>query len=333
MFGQKTIHRTDSAGFLVIDKIVGIDTFFVYPYYFDNVYYQHIDIDSTIPDGMYNAYLNDSVTLLLRIRYINFRPDGVLNCFYKSGKIKSRHSYKKGVEEGPYNYYNENGDITEQGQYKNGKADGDLFEYWDNGKIKKSTRSLMGTLTGSYKYYYSNGQIDTDGRYDALGEPSNYFTGYFVGTWTFYYENGRIKEVRHYIDSIGPKEKKHIAEYEKEKHARPEFPIDTAFTFNQNGSKTTEYIYKNYQLIKSTKYYPNGKAKEIINYTDFHQGFCSQNPSFYIKGGQFNEYYENGSKKTEGNYSNNEKEGEWFSWSDTGQLTKKEIYKKGKIKK
>lgn len=330
--GQTSALPTDSVLYLQYDTIIGKDTVWVYPYYFDNIHYQGLYIDSTMPDGQYNGYLNDSVTLLAKFRYQNYRPEGIVY-YYRNGKIRSTYSYKNGEWDGPYTYYNDRGELEAIGSHVNGKKHGWSYEYWDNGRIKRLEYSDMGTSSGPYKYYYSNGQIDTDGKYDKAGEDLGYWTGYMVGKWTHYYENGKIKEEQFYVDSIGAKEKIRIEEYRKAKGARPEFPIGSAISYDTSGKKTAEYIYKDYMLIKFVKYFSNGKEKEVTNYTDFHQGFCSQNPSYYIKGGQYTEYFENGNKKTEGIYLNNQKEGEWFTWSDSGQLLKKEKYKTGKLKK
>jgi antitoxin component YwqK of YwqJK toxin-antitoxin module len=330
--GQTSSLPTDSVLYLQYDTIIGEDTVWVYPYYFDNVHYQGLYIDSTMPDGQYNGYLNDSSTLLVKVRYQNYRPEGIVY-YYRNGKIRSTYTYKNGEKDGPYTYYNDNGELDAVGSYVNGKEHGWSYEFWDNGRIKRLEYSDMGTTTGPYKYYHSNGQIDTEGKYDKAGEDLGYLTGYRVGKWTHYYENGKIKEEQYYVDSISTKEKLRIAEYRKAKNARPEFPIGSAITYDISGKKTSEYIYKDYFLVKFVKYYSNGKEKEVTNYTDFHQGFCSQNPSYYIKGGQYNEYYESGNKKAEGNYLNNEKDGEWNTWSENGQLIKKEKYKNGKLKK
>ncbi|MBN8693058.1 MAG: hypothetical protein J0L69_07655 [Bacteroidetes bacterium] len=330
--GQTSTLPADSVLYLQYDTIIGKDTVWVYPYYFDNIHYQGLYIDSTMPDGQYNGYLNDSVTLLAKFRYQNYRPEGIVY-YYRDGKIRSTYTYKNGEWDGPYTYYNDRGELDATGSHVNGKKHGWSYEFWDNGRLKRLEYSDMGTTTGPYKYYHSNGQIDTEGKYDKAGEDLGYWTGYNVGKWVWYYENGQIKEIQHYVDSIGAKEKVRIAEYRAAKHTRPDFPIDTSFTFDKNGNKVSEFIYKDYMLVKSVKYFANGKVKEVLNYNNFHQGYCSQNPSYYIKGGQYLEYYENGNKKTEGNYLNNEKEGEWLSWSDNGQLVKKEKYKNGKLKK
>ncbi|MES2763198.1 MAG: hypothetical protein V4677_13380 [Bacteroidota bacterium] len=309
------------------DTIIGKDTVWVYPYYFDNVHYQHLDIDSTLPDGQYNAYLDDSVTLLLKVRYQNYRPEGIVYYYNSNGKIKSTYSYKNGEWDGPYTYYNDMGELTSIGNNKNGQRHGDSYEYWSNGQLRRLEHYVMGTATGPYKRYYSNGQIEIEGKYDYAGEFKGYDGGYQVGKWCSYYEDGKIKEVEYYVDTIGIQEKIRIDEYRKTKNARPEFPINTATTYDIFGNKTREYVYKDFLLVRSIKYYANGKEKEVINYTDFHQGYCSRDPSYYIKGGAYNEYYENGNKKIEGTYLNNEKDGEWKSYSDIGQLIKREKYK------
>jgi antitoxin component YwqK of YwqJK toxin-antitoxin module len=50
-----------------------------------------------------------------------------------------------------------------------------------------------------------------------------------------------------------------------------------------------------------------------------------------IKEGAFVYYYKNGAKKREGNYVNNFKEGEWNEWSQSGNLSDINHYRKGKM--
>jgi antitoxin component YwqK of YwqJK toxin-antitoxin module len=50
-----------------------------------------------------------------------------------------------------------------------------------------------------------------------------------------------------------------------------------------------------------------------------------------IKEGNFVYYYKNGSKEKEGNYINNEQEGEWKGWNESGDLNAINHYKKGKM--
>jgi antitoxin component YwqK of YwqJK toxin-antitoxin module len=322
--GQTSTLPTDSVLYLQYDTIIGKDTVWVYPYYFDNVHYQGLYIDSTIPDGQYHGYLNDSSTLLVKFRYQNYRPEGIVY-YYRNGKIRSTYTYKNGEWNGPSTYYNDKGELDAIGNYKNGESDGLFYSYFDNGRISQKRLFIDGVVHGLVEYYYSNGNLNSIGSFDH---------GYHVGKHIDYYDNGKIREQSSYIDSIGKNEKQRIEEWKKKHMGEvPFFPVGTTTRYDKQGNKIEEYIYKDFMLVKSIKYHFNGKTKEEINYVDFHQGFCSQNPSYWIKGGQYVEYFDNGSKKTEGVYLNNQKEGEWFTWSDNGQLLKKEKYKNGKLKK
>jgi antitoxin component YwqK of YwqJK toxin-antitoxin module len=50
-----------------------------------------------------------------------------------------------------------------------------------------------------------------------------------------------------------------------------------------------------------------------------------------IREGAFIYYYKNGAKKSEGNYVNNFKEGEWSDWNELGKSSAVNHYKKGKM--
>ena len=49
-----------------------------------------------------------------------------------------------------------------------------------------------------------------------------------------------------------------------------------------------------------------------------------------IKDGFQINYNENGDKKSEGNYKNNEKDGKWIKWNERGNKISETVYKKGK---
>lgn len=77
-----------------------------------------------------------------------------------------------------------------------------------------------------------------------------------------------------------------------------------------HNNKGTEHI---------INYYCNGKKKNEFTFVDIDWE------------GLFTTWYESGQKETEGQYSKNQKQGEWRYWDETGKIKLIENYKDGKL--
>ena len=89
----------------------------------------------------------------------------------------------------------------------------------------------------------------------------------------------------------------------------------------ENGQKIINwcpYLFVNKTLI--TRYYCNGNKR--IEYTQFEDKWD----------GLFTEWYENGFKKEQVNFINNNMEGEKKYWDNKGNLIKIELYQSGVLK-
>lgn len=82
--------------------------------------------------------------------------NGVLNYFFKNGKIAKKETYEDGVLEGNYYEYYESGNLKETGDYETGKRDGIWKTYYENGKIKIRGKYRNGEKVGVWKTYYKN---------------------------------------------------------------------------------------------------------------------------------------------------------------------------------
>ena len=146
---------------------------------------------------------------------------GIVFDFYENGEKELDGNYRKGLMNGEWTYYHENGQIhgegrfidgdgsnlselsgvpfngrtgrwnvwfkngqkESEGTYKNGKEDGKWTRWYENGQKRVEKNYKDGEEIGSTDWeYYSNGQKRVE---------RNYKDGKEDGKWTYWYEDGR----------------------------------------------------------------------------------------------------------------------------------------------
>ena len=164
-------------------------------------------------------------------------------CVYLSnGQYYSRGDIKKGLREGDWTYWKENGQRKKVKYYQEGEIVGGInFVYFDNGKIFEEIGyfgekySFGRNLDGEYNKWFENGQ--------KLIE-HNYNNGIPEGKWTSWFENGLQSGEGNFKDGTG------------------QF-ID----FYENTQKSYEVVYQD-GIGKETYWYESGQIWFEINYKD-----------------------------------------------------------------
>ena len=118
--------------------------------------------------------------------------------------MSAQGSFEKGLRDGKWSYYHENGEISSEGAISGGQKDGYWKLYHEDGTFKGE--SILKDGDGPYKEYYDNGNIKIRGQLrDGKNEgkwlyykPDGTLEGEadFVdgnGTYTGYYEDGNVK--------------------------------------------------------------------------------------------------------------------------------------------
>tara|TARA_Y100000588_G_scaffold128636_1_gene140945 strand:- start:270 stop:902 length:633 start_codon:yes stop_codon:yes gene_type:complete len=103
------------------------------------------------------------------------------------------------VLEGPYEVYNENGQLEEKGTYKDGERDGPHEVYYENGHLSYKRTYKDGVRDGPYESYDIPGQLNARGTYrDGVKD----------GPYEIYFRNGQLWEKSTYKDGVqdGPYE-------------------------------------------------------------------------------------------------------------------------------
>ena len=112
---------------------------------------------------------------------------GIVFDFYENGEKELDGNYRKGLMNGEWTYYHENGQIMSKGNYKNGDGsypDSFTDEY-------KKEYPPYGGRNGKWTYWFWNGQKINEGTYkDSKWD----------GKWTQWYENGQKSSEKTYKD-------------------------------------------------------------------------------------------------------------------------------------
>lgn len=210
--------------------------------------------------------------------------------FFDNGILKEKGNLLDGKRNGLWEFYNEDGHLTEKVKYVN------EFEFWeiffDSGEKRKfliKNNLVEGVLENFYKTnrieekryfkndleyfkesYFENGQLSRRG--PILEKKKD-------GVWEYYFENGQLYSIGVYLLD----KKEGLWE-----------------NYYDNGQLESKNFYKYGELdgFRET-YYENGQLKSNGHYSDGNQD------------GVWEKFDEEGHLKEKGNYSNNEKDGFW----------------------
>ncbi|GAB3005557.1 hypothetical protein GCM10027051_00560 [Niabella terrae] len=135
----------------------------------------------------------------------------------KTGKLikLAEGSYKDDKETGIWQYYHPNGEIRSKGKIAKGLMEGDWQTFYDNGKIAKTATYVNGLEQGITEMFHSNGTLGMRVNFEkgleegsmqkfyedgSMWTSGSYKAGKRVGTWKGYHENGQLEEIIIYVD-------------------------------------------------------------------------------------------------------------------------------------
>ncbi|GEM_PF-2483824 len=313
----------------------------------NNGYYKQFDEKGIIyQEGYYKNGLKNGT-----FKYYQCAP-GVI-----SRIINYKNDVKDGVDEDYFCITDENGKqiskkrltvtysngkwIKETLYYKNGNIEhllqmnGISNIYYENGQKKEEFTSINDVYNGLYTTWYENGKIKITGNYSNGN--GKYSSGKKIGKWLEYYENGNLKseKILGYNNDIENSDLsfgKYYSEngkliYEKDSLGGNRYIVityDTAiskiiseinYLFVKKTTGTYDYNY--YKNGKETEYYLNGNKKSETNYLE---GY---------KIGDYREWYESANIKCEGQYFNNYFGGKWIYYYANGNKEIEMMYSNG----
>jgi antitoxin component YwqK of YwqJK toxin-antitoxin module len=238
--------------------------------------------------------------------------------YYSDGKVKIAASYnKEGQLEGVRREYAEDGSVEKSYIFKKGimigegivtekgERDGYWKEYYDSGVLRAEGKYNKDVKEGPWKYYHENGIVDEEGMY-RNGKPE--------GAWTWYYTGGQLLREENYYNGL---EDGQMTEYDEAGNVitKGEFleGNEEGEWYYRVGDNETAGTYAQGMRNGEWKYYDvpadPGKPKVLR----FEGRFIEDNPH-----GKQTTYWDNGSRKEEGEYVMGRKEGEWVYYNYDG---------------
>jgi antitoxin component YwqK of YwqJK toxin-antitoxin module len=119
--------------------------------------------------------------------------NGVFKEYYEDGTIKAEGTYKDGKLDGTYKEYYQGGVLSIEAEYKADSIFGIFTSYYSNKNKMKEVVYTPGTQTGKVTEYYENGKVKITG---ALSD------GKQDGTLTSYFESGQVETIDNYKNGV-----------------------------------------------------------------------------------------------------------------------------------
>jgi len=260
------------------------------------------------------------------IPYRNGIIDGYAKYYDQKGNIESIEKYVNGVrivdppELAEYELrtdYYPDGNIKVVGSYKDGVAEGVRREYAPDGSIKAGYIMHKGRIIGK-------GLIDENGMYQGdweeyylsgrLQAKGKYKNSVKVGEWVYYFENGEIEQTGSYDDKGLSKGK-------------------WKWYYPNGTLRRIENFYDGLAQGHMTEYASDSTVMVDGDYVD--GGFWKENVHGYrtegeylddVREGEWKSYYPNGIVFTEGKYIDDFPDGEHIWYYENGNIQKKGSY-------
>lgn len=124
--------------------------------------------------------------------------------YYENGKVKIIGSYRNNIPDGVRREYNESGKIIKGYIFRNGimqaegiidekgLKQGPFKEYYENGSLLGEGLYRDSKKIGAWKFYYQDGKTEQVGTFDNRGQQ--------IGTWKWFHLNGLIWIEEEYIN-------------------------------------------------------------------------------------------------------------------------------------
>lgn len=269
------------------------------------VYYRKIVKDSPGKFLVTDFFMNDQIQMqgICTLVYPRYRS-GVFIYYYQSGQKKQSGPYTGSEKTGPWSTWHEDGHLQSKATYVEDKKEGRAQEFYPNGVLESEGNYYTGIPDSIWTSYYQNGEKRIQTQWNkGLKERS-------IG----WYENGTLKfKVASYANN---------------------YPSGIE-TYYSNGQRVSQFIYNSESaLTEIRQYYASGELKstgKIENnkvgysehYTSGKQKMAFTQNQEHNLDGKFFEWYENGNKKTEMEFSNGKAINKGMLWYENGKQKEK----------
>ena len=104
-----------------------------------------------------------------KVSEINFKK-GLLNgawiTYWENGRIKEEGNYSKGLKNGVFKYYDSKGKLLLEGEMKNGLKDGVWITWYDETQKEEERTYKNDQLEGKYSYWFIDGSLKKEEFYE-----------------------------------------------------------------------------------------------------------------------------------------------------------------------
>ena len=257
-------------------------------------------------NGYYQEYklVNDSGVknvLISKELYVNDLKQGTSYYYYTSGKIQYQINYQNNLKQGNGLEYDHDGMIISEMVYRNDiTVSKNRINRYDRANVK----------AGTWKYYHENGNIKTEAYYK---------NGKLNGYVKEYDEKGKLISSKRYVDNELYVENEKLDEkaiVKKEFYAngkvkatgsfKKDVPVGQHTTFSEAG-----------EIIDSKNYSATGWIKS--------SGITDKKGN---KQGQWKYFFQSGKVKSEGEYKNDRRIGDWVFYYENGTKEQSGSYDK-----
>lgn len=267
-------------------------------------------------NGVFKAGSPEDDGAIVNATYVNGIKNGIAEHYWKNEINSDYHlsgtgSYKNGLKEGLWTYYNSDRIKNLEWSYKEGNRDGKSTVFYESGKTHRIMYYKNDKLNGEWTSYREDGSLMYKG---------NYKDGLEIGESHYYYSNGNDWGIN---TMISKNEQHCVTLHNNATTYETGNRVDSRKNglwqrWYDNGNPIDERSYLNGNLHgESSIYHKNGN----INLT-----FNAWNN---ILSGPFILYTEKGNKKIEGNWLNGVRSGQWTSYNADGSIIKMVEYDQG----
>jgi len=130
--------------------------------------------------------------MVARLSDDSYMNDGEYAEYYKNGQKFVEGVFKKGVFEGPWNYWHPNGQLCKKVIFKGSKPHGQWDVFLADGTLQASKSYQDGLRDGKWFVYYGDGK--------QVKVEVNYKQGKPHGDRVSYFENGQMHQQAHFED-------------------------------------------------------------------------------------------------------------------------------------
>ena len=105
----------------------------------------------------------------VKLSEINFKKgvlDGAWISYWENGKIREEGNYSKGLKNGMFKQYDSKGRLLLEGELRNGLKEGVWITWYDDTQKEEERSYTADVLNGKYTYWYIDGSLKKEEYYE-----------------------------------------------------------------------------------------------------------------------------------------------------------------------